>query len=55
MNSISINNARHQDALDQVANFKKAGGKIKKPPGNYEGQLWKSPEPKRRVTRSKVN
>ena len=48
MNSISINNARHQDALDQVANFKKLGGKIKTAPNRYEGQEWKAPVPKAR-------
>jgi len=53
MNSIQINNTRHQEALDQVANFKKAGGKIKTAPDSYEGQLWKSPKPKKRVVRTK--
>ena len=48
MNSISINNARHQDALDQVANFKKLGGKIKKPGSNYKGQTYEAPRPKHR-------
>ena len=52
--SIKQNNARHQEALDQVANFKKLGGKITKPASNYEGQVWKAAEPKKRVTRSKV-
>lgn len=52
MNSTQINNARHQDCLDKVKAFEKSGGKIKKPPGNYEGQVYEFPRPKHRQKKS---
>lgn len=53
MNTTKANNKKHQDCLDSVKAFVKAGGKIKKAPDDYKGLTWQTPKPKRLVIDNK--
>ncbi len=46
MNSIKLNNERHNKALKVAEDFKKAGGKITKPANDYKGLTWEAPRPR---------
>ncbi len=49
MNTIQVNNERHEQALKQCNDFVKAGGKVITVTDNYQGQTWQAPKPKRLV------
>ena len=49
MNTIQLNNERHEKALEQVAEFVMSGGEIKYADDDYKGLTWEAPRPKRLV------
>jgi hypothetical protein len=53
MNMIQENNRKHQECIDAVESFKKAGGKITKAPNDYKGKTWEAPKPRRLVIHNK--
>jgi len=48
MNTIQLNNERHEKALEQVAEFVMSGGEIEYADDDYKGLTWEAPRPKHR-------
>ena len=55
MNTIQVNNERHEQGLKQHNDFVKAGGKVITVSDNYQGQAWQAPKPRRLVIHNKVD
>ena len=46
MNTIQLNNQRHEEALSLVKQFEKQGGKVKRICSTVSGDLWEPPRPR---------
>jgi hypothetical protein len=49
MNTTQQRNKLHEQGLTQTEAFIKSGGKVTKPPSNYQGQVYEFPRPKHRA------
>ena len=49
MNTIQLNNKRHEEALEKVSEYVMSGGEIIYADSDYKGQEWKAPRPRKHV------